>query len=87
MRTIKKLIILISLTMVLTSCKEKYGLVNVDTYREEIEKAYFEGQKDAINGDVRIRKNNDGCWVWTKSCWDGGDTPNSIRVLFVNNNL
>lgn len=75
MRTIKKLIILISLTMVLTSCEEKYGLVNVDTYREEIEKAYFEGQKDAINGDVRIRKNNDGCWVWTKSCWNGNEPP------------
>ena len=32
MRTIIKLIILISLMMVLTSCKEKYGLVNVDVY-------------------------------------------------------
>ena len=75
MRTIIKLIILISLMMVLTSCKEKYGLVNVDVYKEELEKAYFEGQKDAINGDIRIRKNNDGCWVWTKSCWDSGKPP------------
>lgn len=61
--------------MALSSCKEKYGLVKVDVYEEELERAYFEGQKDAINGDIRIRKNNDGCWVWTKSCWDGGDTP------------
>lgn len=46
-----------------------------ETYRDEIEKAYFEEQKDAINGDVRIRKNNDGCWVWTKSCWNGNEPP------------
>lgn len=75
MRTIIKLIILISLMMVLTSCKEKYGLVNVDVYEEELERVYFEGQKDAINGDIRIRKNNDGCWVWTKSCWNGNEPP------------
>jgi len=39
------------------------------------EKAYFEGQKDAINKDVRIIKNNDSVYVWKKSCWDNGRTP------------
>lgn len=40
-----------------------------------LEEAYFEGQRDALTGDVRISKTNDGCWVWTKSCWDSGRTP------------
>lgn len=40
-----------------------------------MEKAYFEGQHDAIAGDVRIGKNADSCWVWTKSCWDDGKIP------------
>mgnify|MGYP000952285422 CR=1 FL=1 len=35
------------------------------------EYAYFEGQKDAITGDVRIKYiEEDSCWVWTKSPWD-----------------
>ncbi len=34
-----------------------------------IEYAYFEGQKDALNGDWRIEK-IDTCYFWTKSCWD-----------------
>jgi hypothetical protein len=38
------------------------------------ERAYFEGQKDAIEGDVRISK-KDSIYVWTKSCWDGGNWP------------
>lgn len=37
-------------------------------------KAYFEGQKDAINGDVRIAI-KDSVYIWTKSCWDDGTKP------------
>ena len=43
--------------------------------KKSLEEAYFEGQKDAILGDVRIVKNNDSCWMWTKSCWDSGEEP------------
>ena len=54
--------------------------LNSCTYSEgevihKLEQAYFEGQKDALNGDVRIRKNGDSCWIWTKSCWDNGKQP------------
>ena len=49
---------------------------NGDTkLQKALEEAYFEGQKDAINGDVRISKHSDSCWVWTKSCWDSGRKP------------
>lgn len=34
-----------------------------------VEYAYFEGQRDALNGDWRIEK-IDTCYFWTKSCWD-----------------
>lgn len=34
-----------------------------------VEYAYFEGQKDALNGDWRIEK-IDTCYFWVKSCWD-----------------
>lgn len=39
------------------------------------EKSYFEGQKDAINGDIRIKLNKDSVYIWKKSCWDNGDAP------------
>lgn len=42
---------------------------------EMCEQAYFEGQKDAINGDVRIKKISDTSWVWIKSPWDSGIKP------------
>ncbi len=43
------------------------------------ERAYFEGQKDAMNGDLRIGRavlNGHTCYFWTKNCWD-----NSSRVV------
>ena len=33
---------------------------------------YFEGQADAINGDIRVDVKND-CWI--KSPWDNQDKP------------
>jgi len=47
-----------------------------EIYRE-MERAYFEGQKDAINGDIRIAK-TDSCYVWIKSPWDGGKQPTFV---------
>ena len=47
----------------------------------EVERAYFEGQKDAINGNIRIGmeiNGKDTCYKWTKSCWD--DT--TIKVIY-----
>lgn len=38
--------------------------------------AYFEGQKEALTGDVRIKFNKStGKYEWIKSCWDNGTPP------------
>jgi len=43
--------------------------------KEKEEQAYFIGQRDALNGDVRIKLINDSCYVWTKSPWPDERTP------------
>ena len=40
------------------------------TTQSMMEYAYFEGQKDALEGHVRIAKDTEGCWEWTESPWD-----------------
>lgn len=52
-----------------------YTTVNIEEVNKKFEQAYFEGQKDALNGDIRIKKNIDSCWIWTKSPWDVGTAP------------
>lgn len=37
-----------------------------------IEAAYFEGQKDAINGDIRIQHDGNCNYSWKSSPWDSG---------------
>ena len=39
-----------------------------------MEKAYMEGQKDAVEGDVRIEKYGYD-YIWIKTPWDDGDNP------------
>lgn len=41
----------------------------LELIRTTAEEAYFEGQKDYMNGNIRIQKNGD-CYVWIKSPWD-----------------
>ncbi len=43
--------------------------------QKEFEKIYFEGQRDALEGDVRIYKTPSGCYIWSKSPWDTGELP------------
>ena len=68
--------ILLLLILLLSSCN--YVIVSETELQEllitKIEKAYFEGQKDAINGDVRIIL-KDSIYYWSKSCWDNGTKP------------
>jgi len=75
----KTLFKLLALMLVLTTTSCNYAIVNMDGMSEEITKmaeiAYFEGQKDAINNDIRIRLNSDSIYIWTKSCWDSGRDP------------
>jgi len=42
--------------------------------QSSLEKAYFEGQKDVLSGDVRIKRVGDK-WTWIKSPWEGGRPP------------
>lgn len=49
--------------------------------KKEAERAYFEGQRDAIEGDIRIKKTKKNCWVWTKSCWDSGTPTEYVPCL------
>lgn len=51
-----------------------FGFLMERALTEKAEYGYFQGQKDALTGDVRIQKVGDSCWVWTKSPWD--DTHN-----------
>jgi hypothetical protein len=44
---------------------------NMDDYVHiKMEWAYFQGQTEAMSGDVRVVK-QDGCWTWKSSPWDG----------------
>lgn len=56
-----------------------------ETAKEAMERAYFEGQKDAVEGVVRIKATSDG-YVWTMSPWDSCNDCNDGRgraVTFV----
>lgn len=68
---------LIIITFTLTSCN--YMLVDErdveKVIKETIEKSYFNGQKDAINGKIIIKLNSDSVYIWTQSCWDDGTQP------------
>lgn len=37
------------------------------------ERCYFEGQRDVLKGDTRIKMNSDSTYVWVKSPWYGTD--------------
>jgi hypothetical protein len=44
-------------------------------FNKGCEIAYFEGQRDALENDIRIKRNQDSCWIWCKSPWDNGKAP------------
>jgi hypothetical protein len=46
-----------------------------DRINRDFEKAYFEGQKDYLQGDIRIKVDSVGHFYWTKSPWDDGKDP------------
>jgi len=39
----------------------------------DMEYAYYEGHRDAIEGNLRLEKVSEGCYEWTKSPWDDSD--------------
>lgn len=69
--------LIISIIMLFSSC----DYVIVDKYetdkkiQELAEKAYFEGQKDFMENDIRIKKLNNSCYIWIKSPWNNKTEP------------
>ena len=61
------------ITVLFTSCD--FGVYKISDVTKVQEQSYFEGQRDAIENDVRIKKNQDSCWIWIKSPWDNGEEP------------
>ena len=60
-------------TVIFTSCD--YGVAKESDLTKALEQAYFEGQRDALENDVRIKRNQDSCWIWIKSPWNSGKQP------------
>jgi len=69
----KHIFYLLLATVLFSSCG--YGVYKTDDLYRETEQAYFEGQKDALENDIRIKRNADSCWIWAKSPWDSGRPP------------
>lgn len=74
-------------------CALLFALFKIITYPRDIrptllklvEFAYFEGQRDAIQGDIRIKYVDElKSWTWVKSCWDNGPEPIYNPVLDTN---
>ena len=77
-------LIVFSVHMVNESISENEKLIK--NVREEVfrlqEKAYFEGQHDYMNGDIRIEKNGK-CYKWIRSPWDkNNDTEPKKMATF-----
>jgi hypothetical protein len=52
--------------------------------KKALEYGYFNGQQDAINGDIRIKQIDSTCYIWIKSPWDDPKTkvlyqPNCVK--------
>lgn len=81
MKKVKAIIIFLVLVFMMScNCGEtKEGKTKREILESKLtvltEKAYFEGQRDAINGDVRIEKDYEGVYYWSRSCWDSGKVP------------
>lgn len=74
----KKIIFLFPI--ILFSCKmeeEKNLELEIENALNELaEQCYYEGQRDALEGDVRIEIGADSVnYKWIKSPWDNGKTP------------
>ncbi len=50
-----------------------------------VENAYFEGQRDALNGDVRIKLDKANRWMWIKSPWNDIEVKPDSKYPSTNN--
>ncbi|MCA6369143.1 MAG: hypothetical protein IM631_05140 [Cytophagales bacterium] len=74
---IKRLITYLVLVMGMTNCTPI--ITNDDKVKQLMkdvsERAFFEGQRRALMGDVRIKLGKDSTFIWVKSPWDDGTPP------------
>lgn len=71
----KKFKIVFYLLLVASVISCDYATIHKEDFQKVCEKFYFEGQKDAINNDVKIKLNSDSVYIWVKSPWDDNETP------------
>jgi hypothetical protein len=69
----KKLILITIMFLISASCIKEEKIEH--SLNLALEEAYFEGQKDAISGDIRIKKDSEGYWYWSKSPWNNNREP------------
>lgn len=81
------IIVIISVLLTIGYCNHKTGvnMKKLESFIEkelkptvtiELEKAYYEGQRDFQNGDIKI--SNENCPKWIKSPWDNNKTTTYI---------
>lgn len=58
------------LIFIFSKANKKLSQETINILQEALEQAYFEGQKDTLEGDIRIKLINDSTYVWIKSPWD-----------------
>lgn len=70
-----KYLTILFISFILISCNDNHVVISESSLQEIAEVAYFEGQKDYSEGDIRIKFNFDSCYIWNKSPWDDNRTP------------
>lgn len=71
----KRLLLLAIVAIGFASCDNYPTIVMKNNIQKACEYAYFEGQRDALESDVRIKKLSDSTYIWTKSPWNDNETP------------
>lgn len=71
------IVIVILIWVFFPSCD--YSIIDeketADLIQISLEKAYFEGQRDALNGEIKIKLNSDSVYYWIESPWNSGCSP------------
>lgn len=64
----RKIVIYLTMALLASSCV----ITTEKKITEALEYAYFNGQVDALRGDIRVDTTT---FMWTKSPWNNGDLP------------
>lgn len=83
----KKLIYLAFIVLGFSSCENYPTIILKNDLTKAMEYGYFEGQKDAITGDIRIEVLKDSTYIWKKSPWDIKEEPLYNPQISVDSNF